>query len=390
MAAGAHRGRGGAGQRAVLWLHPLGDRGPDGRRAPDRRGTIDAKDWLPVRYDLTGALRDTRVRYFEWLLPISGTAELDLTGPSEDPLLKGRIEVTDLLFADRIDWEDAVVDLAGERLMGATAEESADLFNMDIQLVADESIRVRNNLGDLVASGEMRVVGDTARPGLVGDLRALPGGRVYLKEREFELVRGELHFVEPYAFDPELDIALSTEVRTREDDYAIDYRLSGPWSGWRAESSSDPSLPEADINALLLFGMTRAELERYGGALSALALEGGDLLASKFGIVETLGEGIYGIEFLRPERIDLVSGVTERGSGTISSELRILAEKDYDWATVLFEQNLSRFNDRYLALERRLANRLYLRGFWAQQQVGRNLAIGGAWGLGFNLRWEVD
>ncbi len=353
-------------------------------------GRIDAKDWLPSRYDLWAKLGDARVEYFDWLPAITGDASLAFVGPAEEPLLSGRVDVRDMLFADRIAWEDAVVDLAGERLTGATAEETADLFSLDVQLVGQRSIRVRNNLGDLVASGDLRLVGDTSRPGLVGDIRAETGGRVYLKEREFELVRGELHFVEPYAFDPELDIALRTNVQTREDRYLIDYRVAGPWSDWRGESTSDPGLPEADINALLLFGMTRAELERYGGAFSALALEGGDLLASKFGLVETLGQGLYGLEILRPERIDLVSGVTERGAGTVSSELRIIAEKDLDWATIILEQNLSRLSDTYVSLERRLANRLYMRGFWAREQVGRQLNIGGAWGLNVNLRWELD
>lgn len=353
-------------------------------------GTVNAENWSPVRYDLWSRLDGARVQWFDWLPPVSGSAEVSFVGPATDPLMKGRVDVSQMVFADRIDWEDAVVSVSGDRLAGAASEETPDLFSMDIILVSDNTIRVRNNLGDLTASGELRVVGDTARPGLVGDLRATPGGRVYLKEREFELQRAELHFVEPTAFDPELDIALSTEVRTLEDEYAIDYRISGPYSDWRAESSSAPALPEADINALLLFGMTRDEIERYGGALSALALEGGDLLASKFGLVETLGGGIYGLEILRPERIDIVSGVTERGSASISSELRILAEKDLDWATLILEQNLSRLSDTYIGLERRLANRLYLRSYWARQQVGRQLNTGGAWGLDFRVRWEVD
>lgn len=353
-------------------------------------GFVDAEAWRPLRYDLWSRLDEARVQWFDWLPPVSGSAAVSFVGPASDPLMKGRVDVSQMVFADRIDWEDAVVSLSDGRLEGAASEASPDLFSMDITLVSEDTIRVRNNLGDLTASGELRVVGDTARPGLVGDLRATPGGRVYLKEREFELQRGEIHFVEPTAFDPELDIALATEVRTLEDEYAIDYRISGPWSDWRAESSSAPALPEADINALLLFGMTRDEIERYGGALSALALEGGDLLASKFGLVETLGGGIYGLEILRPERIDIVSGVTERGSASISSELRILAEKDLDWATLILEQNLSRLSDTYIGLERRLANRLYLRSYWARQQVGRQLNTGGAWGLDFRMRWEVD
>jgi hypothetical protein len=103
-----------------------------------------------------------------------------------------------------------------------------------------------------------------------------------------------------------------------------------------------------------------------------------------------LGEGIARVDLLRPERIDLVSGVSERGSGTISSELRLLAEKDLGWSTLVFEQNLSRLSDTWLALEKRLANRLFLRTTWAREQVGRNLETGGAWGLEFNVRWELD
>ena len=86
------------------------------------------------------------------------------------------------------------------------------------------------------------------------------------------------------------------------------------------------------MNALLLFGMTRAELERYGGLGGAIAMEGGDLLASSVlfnGLDDPDRGGLFRIvDPFRPERLDLVSGVSERGSGIVTSELRLLYENE--------------------------------------------------------------
>lgn len=353
-------------------------------------GRIDAEGWLPTRFALDAEVSDARVQYLSDLPPGLGDASLSLDGPVDDLLLSGRIRVEEMLFGERIAWEEAVLELSGGVLAGSAEEESGRYFALDLAVDAPGTVRVRNNLGDFSAAADLRIIGDTARPGVLGKVVVAPGGRAYLKERQFEIIRGEIRFLEPYTYDPDLDLALSTQVRTREQEIQVDVRVVGPYSDWRTESRSDPALPQADINALILFGMTREELQRYGGAAAALALEGGDLLASRFGLVDTLGEGIARVDLLRPERIDLVSGVSERGSGTISSELRLLAEKDLGWSTLVFEQNLSRLSDTWLALEKRLANRLFLRTTWAREQVGRNLETGGAWGLEFNVRWELD
>ena len=137
--------------------------------------------------------------------------------------------------------------------------------------------------------------------------------------------------------------------------------------------------------------MTRDELERYGGLQEALWAEGSDLLASKFGLVERVEEGIFRASALRPDRIDLVSGSSARGSTFISSRLNLLAEKDLGRdTTIIIEQEVPDISGTYIGLEKRLADKLYSRGYWASDQIGRHLDIGGAWGLEFNVRWELD
>ncbi len=357
-------------------------------------GGIRSDRWVPQRFDLSAELSGARVRYVDFLPPVVGDARLRFDGPAESLLLSGEITVHDMLFADRIDWEDWIFELQGGHLDNIAGEATADYFALDLAVVSNGGIRMRNNIGDFTGSADLRFVGDTSRPGLVGVVRAEPGGRVYLKERQFEIVRTELNFFDPYAYDPDLDISLNTAVRAREEAYDIDFRVSGPYSDWRAEASSNPSLPEADINALLVFGMTTAELERYGGLTGAIAAEGSDLLASRFGLAETVGEGvgtIFGVDVLRPERIDIVSGVNERGSGTISSEVRVLAEWDLGWSTTfIYEQNPVRPTDLYMGFEKRLARQLFLRSYWASEQIGRTLPIGGALGVETNIRWEIQ
>lgn len=365
-------------------------------------GRIETERFSPQRYDLSATARDVRVRYFDFLPVVQGDADLAFTGPAEQPLLAGRMNVRDMFFNERIDWESWMLEFSDEALSGAVAEESRDWFSLELAIEADQTIRVRNNVADLIASGDLRVMGSTARPGLTGRVRALPGGRVYLKERSFELLRGEVRFVDPFSYDPELDFALSTDLRSSDQSYRVDAQVSGTWSNWRTSTRSDPPLPQADINALLVFGMTRAEMEASGALGRALAVEGGDVLMSSIGIVERAEEGIFRVrglsellDPLRPDRLDLVSGTSERGSGSVSSRLRLLYENDladvgWNGGLLLIEQNITGGRDTYIALEQRLARRLYLRGFWSSEQEERSVDIQGAWGAEVNLRWEFD
>ena len=354
-------------------------------------GRIDADGWVPTRYDLSAQLTDARVQYLDYLPPVVASGALSFDGPADDLLLSGDLNVSSMVFTDRINWEEWVTELSAQRLTSTASEAYGDYFSFDLALHADDTIRMRNNVADITGSAELRIVGDTSRTGMVGSVRVDPDGRVYIKDREFEVQRAELLFNDPYTYDPDLDIALKADVKGREQEYTIDYRVTGPYSDWTTQASSDPPLSQSDINALLLFGMTQEELERYGGLSTALVMEGGDLLAARLGIVQTLGDGIFQLEFFKLDRVDLVSGVGQRGRGSISSEVRLLAEKDLGWdTTLILEQNLSDTSDTYLALDKMIARQLYARIYWASQQYGRSLSIGGAYGLDFNLRWELD
>ena len=347
--------------------------------------TIEAEDWVPRRYALDATLVDGRVQYLDYLPPLVGDAQLAFDGPVGDLLLSGEIQVKEMEFRDRIDWEAMVVSFSEETLTASAAEESEKYFSMDLHVVADDTVKLRNNVADADASADLRIIGDTARPGMTGDIRVDPGGRMYLHEREFDISRAELRYIDPYTYDPDLDILLETDVRSHDQDYHINYGVNGLFSDWRSTTSSDPALSQADVNALLLFGYTREELERYGGLQAALVAETGDLL---FGQTAFLQRSALLNTFV--DRWSLVSGVSERGSNTVSSNLRLVAEKKIEDFDFTLETTVTGGfgRDYYVSVERRLAERMYASAYLATQQEGRSLPIGGAYGTEFKLRWE--
>ena len=113
--------------------------------------------------------------------------------------------------------------------------------------------------------------------------------------------------VDPYTFDPDLDMLLETDVRSHDQDYHVSYAVTGPFSDWRTSTSSDPALAQADINALLLFGLPARSSSATAGLGTALLAETGDLL---FGAVPAPARSAHP----SVDRWNLVSGVSERGS----------------------------------------------------------------------------
>jgi hypothetical protein len=352
-------------------------------------GRIEANDWIPTRFDLQASLVNGTLQYLQFLPPMQGDATLSFDGPVDSLLLSGDIALDDILFAETIQWEEWVIDVREKRLVDLEeVEEGGGIFSFDMRVHADDTVRLANNVADGTCDAELRFVGDTSRPGLLGWVRMNPGGRFTLQGQDFEVLRAELHYVEPWTFDPELDFLLQADVRSREDTYRIQTQVAGPFSGWTTTSSSEPSLSQADINALLVFGMTREELERFGGFNTALLVEGADLVLHGVGLEQRVQQGSGGLV----DRVQVRTGVTERGT-IVSSEPRIVVEKrvgvPYEF-DVIGEFNPNRPADTYLGVEKQLTQNFYMTFYRSGLEEDHGMNLGGAYGADFKLRWDFD
>jgi translocation and assembly module TamB len=352
-------------------------------------GTIEADGWVPTRFDLQASVHEAHLDLVEDLPGATASAELRLTGPPRGLLLSGDVSIDDMRFTERIDWESWLIAPGGELLVVWEAPTTEyPLFSYDLAVRADGTILVRNNVGEGIVDANLHVLGDTDRVGMTGWVKMRPGGTLTLQNRSFEVQRAELRYSEPWGFDPVLDFELFTRVASGDTDYAISYRVGGPYSDWSTAASSDPSLPLADINALLLFGMTREQVERAGGINAALLMEGLDLAT---GVRQGRAEArlTAGRLDVLPDRIDLVTGISPRG-GSVSSDWRLLAQKELgDW-TLTGDVNLADWDQRYWALERDLAGAMYLTLYRASMEEEAGLAIDGAWGADLVWRWELQ
>lgn len=356
------------------------------------QGHIDAAEWTPTRFDLRAHADDAQVQWIPELPPAVGDADVRFDGPVDALLLSGDVTIDEMVFADRIDWEDWVVTWQREWLVdpAMATDEAPALFELDVGITADHTIRLRNNVAEGTASADLRVIGDTNRPGFVGDVRIDGGGLAFLQDRQFVIDRGDIVFEDPWTWDPQLDFALVTDIISRDRRYRVTYDVDGLFSDWHSTTRSDPPLPQSDVNALLWFGMTAADLEEMGGLGQAIGQGVADMLLADLFVSNQAARDLR-TEFTLLDRVDLVTGVNPRGE--YSQDPRLHVEKRYDALGALSftgEVNLVRPDDQYWRLDKPIAEGLSLSGWYATRQRDRTLAIGGAYGLDLRARWESD
>ncbi|TVQ92193.1 MAG: hypothetical protein EA397_07475 [Deltaproteobacteria bacterium] len=356
---------------------------------PERRplGVIEAEDWVPQRFDLLASAENVQMQWVEDLPPAVGDARLAFDGPADNLLLHADIGVTEMAFTERIEWEEWVVALEDYLLVEAPPTDEPPWFGLDINIRADRTVRLLNNVSDATASADLKLSGTTSRMGMTGRVR-VDEGMVFVQDRAFDVLRGELRFDNPYAWDPLLDFDLRTDIQSRSRQYRINYRITGPYSAWNSRTMSEPRLPQADINALLWFGVTADELEDMGELTSAVGLAAADFVFKDFVANDYLGLGLRDTTlFDRLPRIEINTGVNLRGE--YSSEPRALIRQR--WSPTLSTQaeiNLVR-DDHFARLDWRAEESLLLSSWWAsRRREGLRIPVSGA--LGVDLRWVLE
>lgn len=350
-------------------------------------GVIEADNWFPQRFDLLARAENVQMQWVEDLPPAIGNATIAFDGPADSLLLRADVDVVDMAFTDRIDWEDWVVALEEYLLVEAPPSDEPPWFGLDIDIDADRTIRLLNNVSDATASADLTIVGDTSRMGLVGRVR-VEDGVVYVQDRAFDVQRGELRFDDAYSWDPLLDFDLRALIQSRARQYRVSYRISGPYSDWQSRTLSEPRLPQADINALLWFGVTADDLEDMGELTNAVSLAAIDFVAKDFVQNDYLGLGLQDAGLLdRLPEIDLNTGVNLRGE--YSSEPRVLIRQRFSpTLSTQAEINLIR-DDHFVRLDWRTNESLLLSSWWAsRRREGFSLPFSGA--LGVDLRWVQE
>lgn len=209
-------------------------------------------------------------------------ARLRGDGSEEIPVLQGVVNLTRAMYSHTVPLS---ADLAGrlQRRGGDAPDEgydpSRDRVRLDLTVRSAVPMRVVNNLGDIdLRFGEdrpFRVSGTMQRPGVVGTIN-VTRGFVRAYETEFEVRRGRVEFDNPDRVSPTFDVAAQTEIRrtgeNSRNQWRVNLHASGTPDQFTMDLSADPALSQEDIILLLIFRLTRAELDRVGAGNTGQAV----------------------------------------------------------------------------------------------------------------------
>ena len=317
--------------------------------------TMDAGQRLYFSVDFL----DMRYPYPEDFHPVV-QGHVELIGPMEDLLVTGDVEVQSARYTRVLYPEKALVDFS-RRLSDVVArrEKSDFRVRLDINVVADRTIRIKNNLADLKAGGEFQVAGDTRKVIILGTFDVYEG-YVELYGSRYDLKRATVDFQDPRRINPRLD----ARGETRKGSYNIAVLVSGTFEKPEVDFTSDPPLSRTDIVSLLAFGVTTQNTASSGtGTGTGTGTTSGGGSTAAFAI----GSSVGGVNEKIRSTVGLDKFAIEPGysSTTKSFEPKFVVGKSFgDQATISMATAIGQSADSVATAEVKLKEHIFLQGSW--------------------------
>ena len=311
-------GRLGGGELAMTGSAAL-----DGLRVGDVNVTMTARD-AAVRYPVGGIHRATS-RLADVKARID--ADLKLTGQPGTLLLAGTIKVKRALY-------DADIFI-GEGLFAPSVPPAAhspsrflQSIALNVTVVAENPMIVRNNLAQLEVTGTLSVRGDLDTPAPFGRLELIPGGKAFVQGREFTIESGSLTY--SGTTQPEISARATTEIRNvrvrdRLDDVQVTVTVGGTLDVPSVNLSSDQSLTQEELVSLIATGNTGTSLSSSGRIVGQQAAA---LFAERF--TRNIAHGLMDLGFdtvdIQPELLSREAdpGARFTFSKDVSTRIRLV------------------------------------------------------------------
>jgi translocation and assembly module TamB len=237
---------------------------------------------------------------------------------------------------------------------GAGAGASGLPTTLDIHVVADDTLVIKNNLADAVASAFMNIRGPAEDPLISGRVQ-LTRGTLEFRRGRFELTRGLITLPGRRRAEPIIDIQSEADI----SGYHIEVSFTGEISRLETLVRSDPPLPEPDIVSLVLTGNVSSDASTQASVTqTGLGLAQSILSASLSEQLEQQTQKLFGIS-----RFSIDPLLVGRGSdptARITIGQRITRD-----LTVTYSQNLTSGPsgiDRVILVEYRISNRFSVVG----------------------------
>ncbi len=258
-------------------------------------GGIFLEGLTPVRWQVNVTANSLNIPYPAGFTTILD-ADVDFAKAEKGELLSGAVYIRSAEFDKNIALPDLILQLGKPSTLkpGSATQKSPSL---DLTVEAYRSLRINNNLADIVASGDFSVVGTLDDPIILGSL-TIDDGALKLEGNDYEITRGTVNFDNPRKTNPYFNFEAETQVR----EYEIFILIRGPLDRLQMTFRSEPPLSTANIVSLLAAGQTEQEIlgtdtgaRTSSGTLAAFGA--GTLLTKTLGAsVENQASRLFGID----------------------------------------------------------------------------------------------
>ncbi|MFN2455377.1 MAG: translocation/assembly module TamB domain-containing protein [Pyrinomonadaceae bacterium] len=323
---------------------------------------------------------------------IRATADADLAingttrGTTRAQVVSGTINLRRAEYTQNIELADFINRRAsGSLTEGGTGDGSTfgATTQLDLNVEGRDALVVRNNLADLVGSLALRVNGSADDPIISGRVTATRGTLNFRQDR-YELTRAYID-VPPSRLsevDPFLNIQAESDIRG----YRVIVGLTGRLTAPQVVLRSDPSLPQADVVALITTGdLSGGETGTSTLAQSGVGTAASLLTNTLIGSTAQRATGkLFGLN--RFEIDPQLSGVGRAGA-TISPRLTVGRQVNRD-LLVTYSTNLTTGQNQVLAVQYRVSNRLYFVAQYEQGAGNTNLDTSNNNNFSFEIRFR--
>ena len=201
------------------------------------------------------------------------------------------------------------------------------MFTINLNVKAENPVRISNSLMDIAFIGEMRLTGNPSRPRGEGRLTSpVNSSRIFFKNNEYQILSADINFSPKKEItNPDFDIQALTII----SNYKIYPKAYGDLERFNFDLTSEPVLPRNSILSLIAFGYTdEIQTALYAKDQRSLTQVGvgsfvfdrfkiSDILNKQFGLQVNLGTVIE-----QSSTDSLLSGRSQsRGSGQTAGAL---------------------------------------------------------------------
>lgn len=238
-------------------------------------GLIELADYRPQALDLSFTA-DGWPAIWTHRYRVEVDGQLTASGLLTAPHLKGHISVRQatlrpelsFLSAQPLHHDETIVvhpgagapqpDHSGTDAETARSPAGLNTLALDVTLDLGHTARLQHQSANITVGGGVAVIKKPDEAPYLAGVIQLADGWAGFQGRRFVLNRGTISFAKETRMNPRLDIL----ARYTHDDYVVDAVVGGTGEAPTLDLRSTPSLEQADILALLLFGKPASTLDK--------------------------------------------------------------------------------------------------------------------------------